>query len=64
MAGAAAGSAADGHPNPSAVSLLPGLPASLTRKKDMNGLHQEDAASKDLLVTPLMGSSPGSFSSH
>ena len=43
---------------------LPGFSPSLKREADVNGLHQEDAASEDLLVMPLIGSSPGSFSSH
>ena len=44
-------------------SHLPGFPPSLKHEADVNGLHQEDAISEDLLVTPLMGSSPGSSSS-
>lgn len=45
-------------------SHLPGFPPSLKHKADVNGLRQEDAASEDLLVMPLLVSPPGSLSSH
>lgn len=44
-------------------SHLPGFPPSVKHEAHVNGLHQEDAASKDLLVTSLTGSSPGPFTS-
>lgn len=44
-------------------SHLPGFPPSVKHEADVNGLHQEDAASKDLLVMSLTGSSPGPFAS-
>lgn len=43
---------------------LPVFPLTLKRKADVNRLHQEDAASKDPLAMPFMGSSPGPFSFH
>lgn len=44
-------------------SHLPGFPPSVKHEADVNELHQEDAASKDLLVMSLTGSSPGPFAS-